>query len=378
VPIKARVERAMRVVAVSLTLATAFVGAGCGGDEDKRAHTFLRSHPRIATVRDRTELVLFRVQPNVPGPAYDLVSFTPPTQRFRVVAGDSKSKTLRPDLFAQAAWSPDGRRLAFTGVTGRKWAGGNAASFEAPRDVYVMKADGSGVRRVTSTRDAVSPIWSPDGETIVFARWIGRTYPFPTALWAVAPDGSSLRMLLPARPGRFVVPSAFAPDGSSVALTVTDLRPPARAGRQSAVYSLRADGTLRKLSDHAEAATYSTDGRRIAFVSDRDHNGELSYGDQTSYARELYAMNADGSAQHRLTHTRDVNERSPSWSPDGEVIAFGVGRAFSNAEATSVDLVNRDGSCRRTLARGSGEGAWYDAPAWRPGVARQGGGRLTC
>jgi hypothetical protein len=55
--------------------------------------------------------------------------------------------------------------------------------------------------------------------------------------------------------------------------------------------------------------TWSPDGSRIAFHSDRDGNAEI------------YVMDADGSSQTRLT--RDVaNDMHPAWSPDGSRIAF--------------------------------------------------------
>jgi len=55
------------------------------------------------------------------------------------------------------AWSPDGRRIAFTSPRDGNW------------EIYVMDADGSNQRRVTNnpSTDAV-PAWLPDGDHIVF------------------------------------------------------------------------------------------------------------------------------------------------------------------------------------------------------------------
>ena len=61
---------------------------------------------------------------------------------------------------------------------------------------------------------------------------------------------------------------------------------------------------------------------RIAFVSDRDRNGELCYGDRCFIANELYVANADGSSPLRLTRTQDLNEARPSWLPNGSRIAY--------------------------------------------------------
>ena len=57
------------------------------------------------------------------------------------------------------AWSPDGATIAF--------ASRRAGTF----DIYVMRADGTGTRRLTATRvDDAHPTWAPDGQQIAFKR----------------------------------------------------------------------------------------------------------------------------------------------------------------------------------------------------------------
>jgi Tol biopolymer transport system component len=85
------------------------------------------------------------------------------------------------------------------------------------------------------------------------------------------------------------------------------------ANIEADVYTANVDGTEEvRLTDAPGLegmGTWSPDGRRIAFVSDRDGNWEI------------YVMASDGTKQRRLTNT-PVDEGSPVWSPDGKKIAY--------------------------------------------------------
>ncbi|MGD8792443.1 MAG: alpha/beta fold hydrolase [Anaerolineae bacterium] len=87
-------------------------------------------------------------------------------------------------------------------------------------------------------------------------------------------------------------------------------------------------------------------GGIIAFVSSR-----IGY-------YEIYAMNADGSGQRRLSHLED-RAAYPDWSPDGSKIAFHV---HHDSENWSIYALNADGSNPQQLLAG-GHNA---APVWSP------------
>ena len=77
------------------------------------------------------------------------------------------------------AWSPDGSQLAF---------GRRNGSIDDGTDLWIVGADGTGLRRVTTGAMADRTFWSPDGRQLVFGRWVE---PFST--WTVATDGTELR-----------------------------------------------------------------------------------------------------------------------------------------------------------------------------------------
>ena len=69
-----------------------------------------------------------------------------------------------------AAWSPDGTRLAFVSFDDANAPPCPAASCPPSGELYVVRADGSGLRRLTSSKaDDEHPSWSPDGSRIAFA-----------------------------------------------------------------------------------------------------------------------------------------------------------------------------------------------------------------
>src|SRR5262249_44773165 len=155
-------------------------------------------------------------------------------------------------------WSPDGRKIAFA-----------AHSRDGYRDIYVINADGSGLRHLTHTpgkKEDLFPSWSPDGRTIAFARY--RVSGFDDTqgdIYLINADGSGLRRLTRTR-------------------------------------------------DSEDDPAWSPDGHWIAYTHTHTwwlNNGSTRIGETIS---QIYVMSANGVGQRSLTPDGDL-EWSPSWRP---------------------------------------------------------------
>ena len=254
--------------------------------------------------------------------------------------------TSGPGVDCAPAWSPDGRKIAFQRSLVRR-EGDRVVGYDF--DIYVINANSSEERNLTG--DAVSagsPLWSPDGRKIVF--WSG---PDGNGWVSVMnADGSKRRKL--ARNHGYV---AWSPDGTKILLARGGHQlceaPCSGGGGATKAYAVvaNADGSgLRTLTRIAGVngarASWSPDGRRIVFVSDLDGN------------LEIYVINADGSRRRNLTR-HPGHDSDPAWAP-GRKIAFATKRE-GNFE---IYVMNADGSGQRNLTRNP---APDRSPVWSPG-----------
>ncbi len=158
------------------------------------------------------QLVMFRATAGTV-PTYELVVSRSDGSALRVLVGRSNRRPVSPRLFGSTSWSPDGKRLAFTGFPAR---------FDDPRsDLYTVRADGTGLRRLTRTGRALAPAWSPDGQTIAYAQRADHSAgpPFSATLWVLDVKGARTRQLWPGVPGRVDVPGSWSPDSKRIAFT---------------------------------------------------------------------------------------------------------------------------------------------------------------
>jgi Tol biopolymer transport system component len=264
------------------------------------------------------------------------------------------------------AFSPDGRWIVW--ATHQRYGGALHSH------VYLMRSDGSGLRRMTSGSGLdVGPRFSPDGRRILWIRVLQTT----SRLWSMRVDGSGKRAVV--GPGWNVGDFAFAPGRSRLLLQAC----PADAGcgfKLGDLYLARADGSRRARvtwSSLVYGGTWSADGRRIAFIDGgepsrlvvlrADGSGRrvvagdvdgyvwgpgdrLTYERRVSFRDRLWLVGADGSHPHPLLRKADSRGGNDDvvgdWSPDGTELAFAHGLSGGGAR---IYLVRPDGSGLRPL-----------------------------
>ena len=188
----------------------------------------------------------------------------------------------------EAAWSPDGSKIAFSAyLKSGTW------------EIYIINTSGSNEVRITrNSADDFSPTWSPDGSRIAFAS--DRSGRFE--IYIVDTDGANVKQLTQEggsdpdwEPGLGAGSASSTPVADPSKPTRTAGMPPARK------------------YDYLPA--WSPNGKKIVF--------------SRGYKGQVYLMNADGTNETRLINN-SADNRWLSWSPDGSKIAFTSDRDASS------------------------------------------------
>jgi Tol biopolymer transport system component len=190
-------------------------------------------------------------------------------------------------------FSPDGRFIAFA----QDLLDANGVNFQG---IFIMRADGTQLRRVTSngpdTLPDTSPHFSPDGTQLVFAREV----PGGSQLMIVGADGSGLRPLVDgAGPN-------WSPDGKHVAFGL------ARTTGDTTTFDI---AIVRPDSTHVRLLTNEPADLRAAFEPDYSPTGRrIVFSEADASGCRLVTIGATGEHPRTLP-TGEGCYFNPSWGP---------------------------------------------------------------
>jgi WD40 repeat protein len=234
--------------------------------------------------------------------AYEVDGFGEPLGQLAVSRSDGTGLRALARTFGDVALSPGGKLVAFTSPGKRSF------------HLFVVRADGSDRRRLTSRGDASDPDWSPNGKAVVYS------------------DESHARVAIVVQPlrgksrvivrGRDVSTPQWSPNGKWIAYSASKglaLVRPSGADRhlvaRGAIYSF----------------AWSPDGRKLAYGA----------------GAKLFVAGRDGRAPRRIRVRGAQSIDSVSWSPDGRWLALEASR---NEKNTQIWIVGANGRGQRSVA----------------------------
>jgi len=247
------------------------------------------------------------------------------------------------------------------------------------KEIYIMDFDGTDLKQVTRHRSiAMAPAWSPDGRKLAYSLFAQRRsrvinndlyeFDFGTNAFRRLSDRTGINS-----------GAAYSPDGSKIALTMSFL------GNPEVFLYDRLTAQVSRLTKNTFAMdvdpTWSPDGRQMAYVSNEsgrpmvyrmnaDGGGKqrLTFagvynatptwapnGKKIGFAGwidrhfDIFVMNPDGTHIERLTKDQGNNE-DPHFSPDGNFLVFSSNRTGQ----ANVYVMNIDGTFVKRLTYGMG------------------------
>ena len=254
----------------------------------------------------------------------------------QLVARDGWSPTWQPN---QTLPTPPGPTLPAT--TGRRIA--YLAATDEGYDVFTVRPDGTGKRRLTTEGDAGGPAWSPDHSQLVFTR--------RNTLWTMNADGEDRRLLATTAEWAPLDDPAWSPNGRRIVVAREDIL---------IVVNVR---TLERRRIPAGSGWYNTsptwspDGRQIAFSSTFGVPGGI----------DIMLVAANGGSKARRMARLPGEEGETSWGPRGHRIVFTQVRDPWRTRPDRVVSTTLRGTDLRVLHRTAGVD---HGGTWAPSGAR--------
>jgi len=257
------------------------------------------------------------------------------------------------------------------------------------KEIYISEFDGRNPAQFTRTRNiTLSPAWSPDGQWLAYTAY-PKNRPFLYIKHRRHKRGYEI-----GNKGLNITPAWVPTDDSSAALEEMRLAATLSFTGDQEIYLLTGKGKIIKRLTKSWGSdvspTWSPDGKKLAFVSNRSGNPHIYVkdlasgrvdrltfqgryntqpnwspkGDKLAYAgmeggrNDIFVIGFKGRPPVQLTRNSGNNE-SPSWSPDGSMIAF----SSTREGRARIFVMTAFGTDQRRLLKLPGE---QTNPQWSP------------
>jgi TolB protein len=237
-------------------------------------------------------------------------------------------------MFTTLAWAPNGGKIALN----KPFIGES----DSGADIYLLDvATGKlDLFMEAPLGGAIVQSWSPNGKELAYRGYGG--------IWVVSVDDSSTPRLVGS--GDL---AAWSPDGRQLAIAGS-FRDNTDDPWRSEIYVLNLDNDSTRIAfssvgggSFGAQLSWSPDGTRLAFA----RGGYLN----------IYVLEIASGELRQLTHRVGDNEY-PTWSPDGQLLAY-IARAFNGVDDSTIVITRADGSCSEPLLHMEG---FLNGLAWSP------------
>ena len=228
--------------------------------------------------------------------------------------------------------------------------------------IFIMNVEGGEIHQLGDfPLGAETPVFSPDGQRIVFDVYVGENN---NDVFTINADGSGLEQLTDS-PGYDGHPH-WSADGQRIVFNSDRASPDLSVGwndRWHEIFSMKADGSdVRQHTRCQAVCTYgslSPDNKKVLYrkvIKVAGFNWELGSIEKNS---EIFIADSDGKNEINISNNAAF-DGWPVFSPDGKRIAFASNRS-GPARTGQIWLMNSDGTGLQQLSKGP----WSHAqPAW--------------